>query len=666
MASRPHYEVSVIESSNCLHHPVFWVVGGLLLAGLYTSKYGGHMKSHVSNLLELAICILKDAAAKCTVTLDVRDVNTLTSRIEHEGLSFLTITLPTLGQDLEKALAAGQIGSRQFRSFRKNRKAPAFLRGYFSRVFDEKGRIYDEPCVEAIGCIRQVAYAFKKLQVPCKPERVRRALAQFVVDERIFEVPILQGDFDDFCQVSRCLWGNVFGSEISLLSSAIPKHGPGATAERLSGNAKYLMQRWHDRLEPYFPVLDTAFVNANAMESPEFEKVKIVEEHEEQPVRVIPVPKTLKTPRIIAIEPVCMQYAQQALSEQIVSLLESHDLTRGHVNFTNQQVNRDLALSSSSDERFATLDLSSASDRVPYAIAIRMFDSNPDLRDAISACRSKTAQMPDGELVPLSKFASMGSALCFPVEAMYFYTVCVVALLRKRNLPLTLPHIETVCGEVYVYGDDILVPTNEAVYVSETLQKYYCKVNATKSFLSGKFRESCGMDAYDGREVTPTYIRRTPPRNKRSASELVSWVATANLFVKKGYHRTAEALFQRAEALLGKLPEVGEQFAGLGRIVQSGEPVSVHKWHKTFQSPRVKAWVGEPVYRFDPLDGYPALLKSLLSLARKPEVVIERDRRAPALVRAAEQLAVPFDEGNLRRTARHGALALKRRWILPY
>lgn len=209
------------------------------------------MKSHASELLELATAIYKDAVAKCTdVTLDVRDLQTLRSRFEHEGLSFLTITLPTFGKDFDICLAAGQIEPGFFRSFKKKLNAPAFLQGMFALVFDEAGRIQNEPSIAAVGGIRQVAYAFKKLQIPCSPKRTTKALTKFVLAERIFDVPLESDDVDDFLHVSRHLWSSVFGST-DVLSSAKPKHGPGATAEKLSGNAKFMMQRWHDRLEPY-------------------------------------------------------------------------------------------------------------------------------------------------------------------------------------------------------------------------------------------------------------------------------------------------------------------------------------------------------------------------------------------------------------------------------
>lgn len=607
------------------------------------------MKSHVSDLLELAAHILNDAAAKCTVTpLVSRDLMTFRSRVEHEGLSFLTITLPSLGTDLERALNRGWIAPLDFRSFKKFRKAPAFLRGFFEQVFDESGRIHNEPCISAIEGIRQLAYTFKKLEVDCDPVRVRNTLQNFITSEQsVREYRCSLGSRASFNSVATVLWGNMFGNNGSLLpiSGCIPKHGPGATAEKLSGNAKFRLVRWHERLEPYFPILDYAFANANSRFSSGFEKVTIVPEDEEQPVRVIPVPKTLKGPRIIAIEPVCMQYTQQALSKVLVQTLETYYITSGHINFTDQEVNRKLAIQASKDGKFATLDLSSASDLVPYELAISMFDTHPDLQGAVSACRSTSAQMPDGTILPLQKFASMGSALCFPIEAMYFYTICVVALLESRNLPVSLSTINLVGKDVYVYGDDIIVPADEADTVVETLQKYCCKVNTTKSHWTGLFRESCGMDAYAGYEVTPTYLRRLLPVNRQSAPELVSTVATANQFYRKGYWATSNYLKSVVEKIIGKLPIISDTCAGLGWVSYQNR-LSYQRWGKRFHRPEVRTWCATPVYMSDMLDGHAALAK--------------------CLVREEASKSPPRDAKHLVRSARHGAVALKRRWIPPY
>lgn len=622
------------------------------------------MKSYVSDLLEVAICIYRDAVAKCTaVTLDDRDIDTLTSRVKHEGLSFLTITLPSLGKELDKSLALGMIDPTFFRSFKKKAKAPALLQGFFDRVFHEDGRIRNEPSIQAIEGIRQIAYAFKKLEVPCTPRRVRRALDKFIGNEQVFDEPVALEDQNYFSQVSHCLWYNTFGNEdSSLLLNVIPRHGPGATAERIAGNGKFKIRRWHERLEPYFPVLENAFANADARLEPEFQKVTLVEEDGEQPVRVIPVPKTLKTPRIIAIEPVCMQYTQQALAEAIVDRLERHELTSGHVNFRDQGVNRAKAISSSKDGRFATLDLSSASDLVPYELAISMFDGDPDLMDAIKSCRSTRAQMPDGTIIPLRKFASMGSALCFPVEAMYFYTICVAALLRRQNLPVTYRNALRVSRQVYVYGDDILVPTHLAEVVIDHLHKYCCKVNVDKSFTMGKFRESCGMDAFDGEAVTPTYIRQKPPNDKRDAKAIVSWVSASNHLYKRGYWLTSAILLKRVESIIGTLPIVGNNCGGLGKS-SFQNVVSIDRWGKRLQRPEVRTWAAQPVYRKDRLNGNSALLKCLLRLERGPDDSAADPFRYARPV--GFTMPTPVDARHLERTARHGAFVLKRRWLSP-
>lgn len=604
------------------------------------------MKSHERFLLEAVVCILKDAYNKCTaVEFDPRDSRTVESRLEHEGLSFLTITLPTLGSDLEKGLTRGWLEPTDFRSFRKFGRIPAFMRGIFALVFEQTtGRLLHEPPIEAIEGIRQVAYTFKKLEVDCTPSRIAAAIDGYRQCERDLREPITRDDEEYFLRVSHVLWNDVF-HRVDPDEDLFPRHGPGATREGISGNRKYRTRNWYERLESYFPMLGTA-LPIRAYGSREFEEVTLVSEGQEQPVRVITVPKTLKGPRIIAIEPVCMQYTQQAIARYLMKRLEQSVYTAGHVNFTDQSVNQTMALDASKTGELATLDLSSASDRVPRSLALRMFDGCPSLREAIDACRSKRAELPNGDLIPLEKFASMGSALCFPVESMYFYTICVGALLEYRGLPVTSRNVYHVSRSVYVYGDDIIVPSDAAVVVADHLTRYKCKVNSNKSFWTGKFRESCGVDAYAGYVVTPTYIRQMPPCNKRSSSSIISWVKTSNLFYKKGYWLTARYLSDKVESIIGALPIVGERCAGLGLITFQGY-LSPARVRGKYQRPEVRAWVPSPVYREDKLDGYHALAKCLLWLEQRG------------------QDADPYESKHLSRTARHGAVTLKRRWVPP-
>lgn len=622
------------------------------------------MKSDVkTDQLELVQAIYRDACAKCVANVsDLRDLNTIRSRVEKEGLSFLTLTLPAFASDLENSLRQGFIDSNAFPRFekiktsrRKRGPIPVFLQGMVSLLFNhETGRIFDDNSQTSeapviIDSIRQICLAFKKMELPCTPERTARALANYTEIEHEFQLFSLPPeDLDEFRQVSFMLWSRML---VHLRTDMlVPRHGPGATAERISGNQKFLWRRWHERLEPYFPFIDSAYA-VSAVDSEIFRSVTFVNQDDEDPVRVITVPKTLKGPRIIAIEPVCMMYTQKAIQRELYRSVESAHSSEGHVNFTDQSVNQQLALIASKTSRLATIDLSDASDRVPRDLALEMFQSNPDLRDAIDACRSTSAKMPNGVVIsPLSKFASMGSALCFPVESMYFYTICVAALLRKHNLPVSYANCYTVSRDLYVYGDDILCPTDDATTVLEYLQKYNCKVNPAKSFWSGNFRESCGVDAYNGELVTPIYLRKMRPENRRQATRIVSWVETANLFYKKGYWSTAELMWKTCERYIGHLPYVSDTSGLLGRISYLGYR-SVTRWNYDYQRFEVKGWAASPVDCSDIIEGYPALQKSLLSLEGKPS----GSGMAPLD-------ATPVREDHLERTERHGHATLKRRW----
>jgi hypothetical protein len=632
------------------------------------------LEEDVSDLLELAQLIYYDACARCTVDVsDLRDLMTIKSRVLKEGISFLTITLPTFCQDFERCLAQGKIDPTAFRSFRKVGAIPAFLRGMLGLLFDrETGRLFNElesTYIDApiiVDSIRQVCRAFNKLQLECSPERTAAAIQGFVQTERDLENYQVQDDLlHDFIRVSDLLWApSLSGIELDALR---PSHGPGATSERVSGNQKFGWQFWFERLEPYFPFLENGY-SLSAFDSWEFENVTFVPPDQEFPVRVTPVPKTLKGPRIIAIEPCCMQYAQQAIRRELYARIENSVEAGGHVNFTDQSVNRRKALMASSDGSLATVDLSEASDRVPLSLAMAMFDSNPDLRDAIFACRSQHAKLPDGSIIgPLRKFASMGSALCFPVESMFFYTICVVALLRIQNLPVTYENCFKVSRVVYVYGDDIIIPADDTVAVLAYLQKFNCKVNRHKTFWHGNFRESCGLDAYKGVEVTPVYIRQARPKNRQQASAVISWCATAYLFYKKGYWATTSYLYSKIEEAIGEeLPYVSEDSPGLGRISFLGYR-TVHRYDsKDLQRFEVRALVPEPIHRTDRIGGYAALQKSLLSLHAATSDEDYYGQRRNWLWYYTQQRDIEpesHDKFALERSARHGVVTLKRRWV---
>lgn len=629
------------------------------------------MKSNASQLLDLGLRILKDAAAKCytdTVADWPRDFRTMKSRVRREGLSFMTITLSNFGSDFERALDLGRIDSTLFSGWKKRGCLPAFLQGFTSLVFAQDGFLKENADVAAIEGIRQICYAFKKILLPCTPEREAGAISAYLAMERdlhVFSMP----DDRYFNMVSDLLWGSVFGNRLDC-QELTPKHGPGATGEGIKGNSKYLHRTWHVRLQPCFP-FDTTAYSDTITGSEQLEDVKFLQEEEELPVKVTLVPKTLKTPRVIAIEPVCMQYTQQALMSFLVQKLTSHWITAGHLNFDDQSVNQRLALTASQTGKLATLDLSSASDRVPLSGVRRMLRVCPDLMGALEDTRSTRAKLPTGEVITLSKFASMGSATCFPIEAMYFYTCILASLLEQSGKPLTFSTLFTLSRDVYVYGDDLIVPTDAVDGIIQTLARFNCKVGLNKSFWTGRFRESCGVEAYNGEYVTPTYIRRLRPNDSRSASELLSWVATSNQFYLRGYWLTAAFMKESVERLLRRrLPLVESTAAGLGWVNYQGG-YSVHRWNNSLHRYEVRTLVPSPVYRPDPLDGPPALMKFLLSSTKRGEslpepISITKASGEYGSFLLSDDLLTARKRDHLHRSVRYGAVSMKSRWITPY
>jgi len=568
----------------------------------------------VKSLVWLSEQVLLSCGTRCGVDPS-RDLLRITDRTKEEGDSFLTITLPSFCKGFERGLDKGFLEPSDLSGFRFRHGIPLFLRGFLSKIFGTDGKLLEKPCLDCIMCVRQICLLHKKVELPCSPRRERKAEQAFLECER--ELSDLSFDDDPLVQmfervaaivVSDILAGVPNGDPYEELK---PCHGPGKTQERIDGNSKYTFKRWHNRLEEEFPFTEFGIgsLRNHGEEDSPLEVVEFVEPEDEAPVRVVFVPKTLKSPRVIAIEPVCMQYTQQSLLKFLVPLIESGGYTGGRVNFTHQTVNQLLALSASENGRLATIDLSEASDRVHHELVRRMLRVSPILSNMVFACRSTRAKVPSGQTVTLNKFASMGSALCFPMEALAFFCAIVASRLHRAQLPVTGRNVRECSRLVYVYGDDIIVPADEAPAICDDLTRFGFKINRNKSFWTGKFRESCGMDAYDGVDITPVYCRRVSPANRRSHIEFVSWVAMANQFYRKGLWYAAQKVRNAVESLTKvTLPFVGINSSGLGWLSYSNAR-TVHRWNRELHRFETKAMTIRPIRYNDPLDGDGALLK---------------------------------------------------------
>jgi hypothetical protein len=553
-----------------------------------------------------------------------QDYKTVQTRVEHEGVSFLTITLPNFCTDFQKGLAEGRVDHDLFKGFTFTGGLPRFLGGFLDLVFDRgTGLLLDQPNVDAVYAVRQLTLMFGKILLPCSDARKDAAIeGYFQCEQSVKEADARRRpqETEDFHRVSRLLWADLFSAVDNSIANyeVVPKHGPGSTADRLSGNQKFNQTEWTERLEGVFPAGD--FLLPNWRHFSNLDRINWLEPGQERPVRVVLVPKTLKTPRIIAIEPTAMQYAQQGILESFEKAMLSNDNAQHFIQWKSNVPNQELARLGSLYGELATLDLSEASDRVSNQLVRVMLQNHPHLGEAVDASRSRKAEVSSEsgkKIIRLAKFASMGSALCFPMESLVFMTVIFLGIERELRRPLTPSDITSFRGQVRTYGDDIIVPVRYVRSVVSCLETFGFKVNAGKSFWSGYFRESCGKDYFMGEDVSVVRVRRDIPTQRKDAQEIISTVSLRNQLYNRGLWKTVRYLDNLVEGFI-PFPAVGENSPILGKRNFSGYESG--KMCPDLQIPLVRGMQVVSKLPADKLEDAGALLKFFLKRSEEPFV----------------------------------------------
>lgn len=511
-----------------------------------------------------------------------RDMMSIRSRVRNEGIKFLTVQLPTLRKAIDRSLETGELvvpegfGRKAKAGTRQN--IPKLFSALFLTTYTPQGALRHEKS-NAVPFLRRICDLCYKVKLPFSSEAMELASRKFKeVDSSLIPLSKELKEREAFRYARLLLQKLLRGFDPRLI---MPRHGPGAVAEKLHGRSKYnfdVYDREIDQLYPYVNLM-TFGVLAQSQESLTHH---LTWAGEFPPSRVCLVPKDSRGPRVIAAEPALLQYLQQGLGRALVDHVEQHPLTRGHVLFTDQTRHRGLALRSSKDRRFATLDLKDASDRVSLDLVQSLFPES--IVPYLTALRSKRAILPNKEIVSMKKFASMGSALCFPIEALTFFALASGALwsISRRRVSKPQP--------VFVYGDDIIAPTEHAEAIISELELYGVRFNRDKCCIQGFFRESCGQDAFLGEDVTPVRVRalvHVDPRSRRA--DLVALNENANAFFDRGYWRTAKFLDDYVERWWGEIPTTSTRFAGLSRR-SSVLPMRMHipsgvrrRWNRNLQ-----------------------------------------------------------------------------------
>jgi hypothetical protein len=230
--------------------------------------------------------------------------------------------------------------------------------------------------------------------------------------------------------------------------------------------------------------------------------------------RFTTVPKDCTKDRGIAVEPSINVFYQLALGRAMRRALK----LRGNIDLQHgQDIHRRVAREASSHGCFATLDLSNASDTVctnlvKLLLPTEWWELLNSLRSPFTLFREKW--------VRLEKFSSMGNGFTFELETAVFLAI----ILAVRNLRSQSEPLEALIEpgrDVWVYGDDIIIPSDYAADVVSALTYCGFEINKDKSFTQGYFRESCGGDYFMGVDVRPFFLKEYP-------NEPQQWITVAN------------------------------------------------------------------------------------------------------------------------------------------
>lgn len=581
-------------------------------------------------ILRLLQAVLQDVAR---LEPDVkgldRDYITIKARFEHEGSGFLSVALSSLCDAVDYGLTQGLFACPTGFSKSQRGALPKLLSGLLCKVFDPRTGSLKEDCsIAAIKNLRQVLRLFKKFNSSSGRNDLLHleAVGTFWEQEQA-----CRGSFDPLrASMLSCVSGLTLpGLHEFRAEQVFPKHGPGAVRERLAANQKWVATTasmvTDAALDRY--ALDLVVCANRTAEEVllDYSRGFTRESQEQAPnsrgshglslggsAKLISVAKNSTSRRTITVEPCLNMFIQQGLNTELRRQIEACPVLKNSLALTDQRYNQYLALEGSRTGEWTTIDLSAASDRLSYELVKVVFERYAEFFSCVDQCRSEFVEHNSAPR-KLMKFAGMGNALTFPVQSCVFANIAICAILFSEGYSApSVWDVRRTSKVVRVYGDDIIVPTRYSRQVIDWVESFGLKVNQKKTFSEGYFRESCGLDAYRGYDVTPVYFRVDSVQSPVDPDALGAWVSTSNQLWDVGLYHASNCLRDAVEEVLGPLSLVSRDSASLGWTTRCGAS-DAQRWDRDLHYPMIRAPVIVPVYKKDKLDGLPALFKFFLT-----------------------------------------------------
>lgn len=324
-------------------------------------------------------------------------------------------------------------------------------------------------------------------------------------------------------------------------SNILPSHGPGAVYPSVLTHEKTKFDTIYTSIEPYYGFADFFCALPSFWDEYIWRGNSRIKVSDNIDCRLVAVPKDSRGPRLICVHPKEAVWIQQGCRRLLERAIEApNSEAAGRINFHDQTINGNLALKASMDREYCTLDLKEASDRISCKLVRYLFGNHA--YEYLSCSRATRVRLLDERIISLQKWAPMGNALTFPVQSLIFYSIVRAGIMCRYG---------TNCNDIYIFGDDIIFPVKFYDGVISALVRSGLVPNSSKTFRHGFFRESCGVDAYRGIDVTPHRLRGY---DASTGSGALSMVTLAKALAMDKLHLTSEFLYREVQKHFGKLP----------------------------------------------------------------------------------------------------------------